>query len=35
MRLWLPNQLNNAERANDSADYQVESFSWGSVRRLK
>jgi len=34
IRLWLPNQANNATTANkDTKNYRVETFSWGSIKR--
>ncbi len=35
VRLWLPNQQNNAESANATNNYQVEVFSWGNIKRPK
>jgi Tfp pilus assembly protein FimV len=33
IRLWLPNQRDNAVHDTDPRHYQVEHFSWGSIRR--
>jgi Tfp pilus assembly protein FimV len=33
IRLWLPNQPNNAESTTSTDDYRLESFSWGSIKR--
>lgn len=32
-RLWLPNQLNNADSSGNTGPYRVESFSWGNIKR--
>jgi len=33
VRLWLPNQRDNAARDNNPEHYRIEHFSWGSIKR--
>jgi len=34
-RLWLPNSTNQTDSKADSKYFEVESFSWGNIKRPK
>ena len=35
IRLWLPNNIPQADGKNNNSHAQIESFSWGSIKRPK